>query len=199
MRFRIGHSFFLFAFGVVPVDREEELNGLLVRPVRRQPETDDGQTREHVDRVENRHRRCDVLPIVVNVVPPPHFVGRTHVKDVNQNQLIRFPRERFLQFQFQQTPADAGERRARLENERLGPVVKPSVVENGQEKAVEGEEMVHVQFFGEGVVFDVEVDQRQFFEDEETGQDGEEGPALIGRRQDVIFGQLFVEKGQTKR
>jgi hypothetical protein len=43
-----------------------------------------------------------------------------------------------------------------------------SIVERCQKEAIGSKEMMHVQFFGERVIFYVEDDQCHFFEDEET-------------------------------
>ena len=114
------------------------------------------------------------------------------MKDMNQDRLIDLPNFGVLQFQFQQTPTYAGEGCTRLEHERLGPVVMATIVQKDQEKAVESKEMVHMQFHGEGVIFDIEKDQCHFFEDEETRQDGEERPRFIRRSKDMVSGNTSI-------
>jgi hypothetical protein len=93
--------FLILGTSSVPIDWIEELNRFLVGPVGRQPNANERQAYQHVNREKHRHVLLNMLPITIDIEPPPKFVGRPKMKDMNEYGLIDFPRDAFLLFQFQ--------------------------------------------------------------------------------------------------
>ena len=104
----------------VPINRVEELLGLLVSPVRSHDERDHGERGIQQVKARSRHVAENVVPVLIGHVPEVALHHVAQVKRVHQDNLIYFPRTGFLHSGFEQDVAEARKRCAHLQDQGFG-------------------------------------------------------------------------------